>query len=137
MEARYKAALSTLRGMRVVPWARRGIDMVLVTGSGWVVLALIALRLPWSSWWDWIGHLVVTMNVGLLILMPVTALATVMAGTPLALLQIGSVLASFATMLCMQVRRTAHLGLGRSWAPMWAGSLLLASCVSLHVLDLV
>ena len=116
---------------------QRAVDLLALAGGGWVLCMLIALRLPFERYVTWLGHLCVTMNVGLLVLVPVMLLSFVLDGNVLAGLQVVSVCASFATMLRMQMRRARAQALGPSWPLIWSASLALVPAVLLFALGIL
>lgn len=112
-------------------------DMLVVAGSGWVALMLLALRLPFERYVTWLGHLAVTMVVGLLVQVPGMLLALVLDGTPLTVVQGLSVLASFTVMLRMQLRRARIQELGARWVALWVACLALLPALMLFALGIL
>jgi len=91
--------------------------MLIAVGGSWLLLFLFSLRLKGQTRILYLGHLAVTLLVGLLIWLPVTLLACadltpanvfdVLAGLTL--------LGSMAWMCRMHARRLAIMGLARGW----------------------
>lgn len=109
-------------------------DMLAAAGSGWVAAMLLALRLPFERYVTWLGHLAVTMNVGLLVQVPGMLLSLVLDGPALVAVQVLSMLASFTVMLRMQVRRARIQALGAGWVALWVVCLALLPPVMLCAL---
>lgn len=112
-------------------------DMLAAAGSGWVVAMLLALRLPFERYVTWLGHLAVTMNVGLLVQVPGMLLSLVLDGPALVAVQVLSMLASFTVMLRMQVRRARIQALGGRWPGLWVLCLVLAPPLLLFALGIL
>jgi predicted DCC family thiol-disulfide oxidoreductase YuxK len=99
--------------------------MCVAAGSGWVALVAAALvLLRGEQRIDYVAHLVVTMFVGVLVLIPASLLALVLPRPVLIVLDGLSVLASFSLMFAMQRRRVAAIGLSNRW--LWAWVIALA-----------
>lgn len=120
-----------------VPAMRSALDMLVLAGSGWVVLMLLALRLPFERYVTWLGHLAVTMNAGLLVQVPGMLLSLVLAGPALGAVQVLSVVASFALMLRMQFRRARIQELPVLWPVLWVLCLALLPPIGLFALGIL
>jgi predicted DCC family thiol-disulfide oxidoreductase YuxK len=99
--------------------------MCVAAGSGWVALVAAALvLLRGEQRIDYVAHLVVTMFVGVLALVPASLLALVLPRPALIVLDGLSVLVSFLMMFAMQRRRVAAISLSSRW--LWAWVIALA-----------
>jgi predicted DCC family thiol-disulfide oxidoreductase YuxK len=112
--------------------ARTGaILAILAGGSGALGMAVVALLSLGEKRLDYIAHLVVTMFIGSLCLLPATVGFFVL--PPRFAIALGglSLVAGFWRMLSMQRRRTAALGLRRRWLVGWALAWLAGFVLSL------
>jgi predicted DCC family thiol-disulfide oxidoreductase YuxK len=97
--------------------------MEIAAGSGCVALALASLGLPKEKRLDYLGHLVVTMFVGGLVLVPASLVVPLVSRPVLIALDCLSVLASFSLMFAMQRRRIAALAISSRWLWAWVAAL--------------
>ena len=72
---------------------------------------------------DYLGHLVVTMFVGVLVLVPASLVTPLVARPGLIALDCLSALASFSLMFAMQRRRIAALAISSRWLWAWVAAL--------------
>jgi hypothetical protein len=104
----------------------------IAAGSGWIVMIAVGLAvLRGMQRIDYVAHLIVTMFVGALVLVP-GAILTLLVPRP-ASVAIDSVLvlAAFALMFAMQKRRVAAIGLGSVWLWAWAACLVISTTGSI------
>jgi hypothetical protein len=103
--------------------------MEVAAGSGWLALVAAAMALlRGERRIDYMSHLVVTMFVGVLVLVPACLAAALFPRQVLVPLDCLSVLVSFALMFSMQRRRVAAVGVSNRW--LWAWVVALAAGLS-------
>jgi hypothetical protein len=105
---------------------------VLAAGAGWLVMIAAGLVLLGGMLrLDYAAHLVVTMFVGALVLLPAALLRFVLPGDVAAVVNGVSLVAAFALMFAMQRRRVAALKLNSIW--LWAWAILVAATIGAEV----
>jgi hypothetical protein len=92
-------------------------QMLLITGSGWVLQILLATILLKDTALDYIGHLGSIMVAGLLILVPWMVLYALGIRTPY--LPAVSVMMSSAYMLYLHINRVKYLEISQGWTLSW------------------
>jgi predicted DCC family thiol-disulfide oxidoreductase YuxK len=112
--------------------AHRGaLFMEVAAGSGWMVLVVAAMALlRGERRVDYLSHLVVTMFVGVLVLLPACLAAPLFPRQVLVPLDCLSVLISFALMFSMQRRRVAAAGVSNRWLWAWVVALAAGSSMT-------
>lgn len=110
---------AAFRGWELGDAGSGALCMVIAVGSVCAVLAAGSIFLPKEKRIDYLGHLVVTMFVGALVLAPVSLLTPLVGQSGLIVLDGASVLASVALMFAMQRRRVAALAISKAWVWAW------------------
>src|SRR5262249_20119814 len=112
--------------------AEGAVFSLIAAGAGWIGMIVAgAVMLRGMRGVDYVGHLAVTMFTGALVLVPATLLTLVLPREVAAAIDIVSVLAAFAVMYRMQVRRVAALQLRPSWVWAWAVVVIVTTAASI------
>jgi predicted DCC family thiol-disulfide oxidoreductase YuxK len=114
---------AVFHGLQLGDEVRGALVMEIAFGSGCLVLTLASLGLPKEKRIDYLGHLVVTMFVGVLLLVPASVAAPFLHRPAVITLAGVSALASFSRMFLMQRRRIAALGISNGWLWAWVAAL--------------
>lgn len=93
-------------------------QMLLMAGTGWVVLLLFAVAFLGNKALDYVGHLSSIMIAGLLILVPWIMLHAI-TGVSAVYIPALSVVLSSATMLYLHINRVRHLDISQAWTVSW------------------
>ena len=112
------AALESWPLAEVEPWTG-ALHMTAIAGLGWALLILASPTLGKVRGFDYVGHLVVTMNVGLAITFPVSLISLLSTAFWVCGLLWIALGISDLSMLTLQIRRVRAIGLSGGWALAW------------------
>ncbi|MBI3839246.1 MAG: DUF393 domain-containing protein [Planctomycetia bacterium] len=124
---------AVFRGWKLGDARSGALFMEVAAGSGWVAMVVASLGLPKEKRIDYLGHLVVTMFVGVLVLVPASLVAPLVPRLGLIALDCLSVLASFSLMFSMQRRRIAALAISSRWLWAWVVALVVGFSVTTYL----
>jgi predicted DCC family thiol-disulfide oxidoreductase YuxK len=117
----------TLRHYVGVSATQAALQMLLMAGTGWVLLIAYAFaRFSFTDALAYTGHLGTIMVAGLLVLLPSIFLSSVLQIQYLTL-PLLSVMCSSSIMLYFHHKRVQHLNLSKSWNVLWFTSLQLGA----------